>query len=190
MSYKRTQIKTLLNNQDELEICVCIILYSQLYACPYKKKNLKRGITLFFFSNVNQVIKYQSLTNSFNPADQNLYLCKLVMSYLIWIAIYTECHSVFNFWMTPHLNITKTCLYYLDPLKPHFYIVKLGFTGVYIIFLFLLKNIDCGHPLEPPHQGGSNEFPETMFWAEIWKISEFFIWKISFFCGKIFSIFE
>ena len=31
--------------------------------------------------------------------------------------------------------ITKTCLYNFDPLKPHFYIVKLGFTGVYIIFL-------------------------------------------------------
>ena len=31
--------------------------------------------------------------------------------------------------------ITKTCLYEVDPLKPHFYIVKLGFTGVYIIFL-------------------------------------------------------
>ena len=30
---------------------------------------------------------------------------------------------------------TKTRLYNLDPLKPHFYIVKLGFTGVYIIFL-------------------------------------------------------
>ena len=30
-----------------------------------------------------------------------------------------------------------------DPLKPHFYIVKLGFTEVHIIFLFLLKNIDC-----------------------------------------------
>ena len=29
----------------------------------------------------------------------------------------------------------KTCLYNVDPLKPHFYIVKLGFTGVYIIFL-------------------------------------------------------
>ena len=27
--------------------------------------------------------------------------------------------------------ITKTCLYNFDPLKPHFYIVKLGFTGVY-----------------------------------------------------------
>ena len=32
--------------------------------------------------------------------------------------------------------ITKTCLYDIDPLKPHFYIVKLGFTGVYIIILF------------------------------------------------------
>ena len=41
--------------------------------------------------------------------------------------------------------ITKTCLYNLDPLKPHFYIVKLGFTGVYIIFLISAQNIDCGY---------------------------------------------
>ena len=33
------------------------------------------------------------------------------------------------------LCITKTRLYNFDPLKPHFYIVKLGFTGVYIICL-------------------------------------------------------
>ena len=31
--------------------------------------------------------------------------------------------------------ITKTRLYSFDPLKPHFYTVKRGFTGVYIIFL-------------------------------------------------------
>ena len=31
--------------------------------------------------------------------------------------------------------ITKTCLYNSDPLEPHFYIVKLGFTGLYIILL-------------------------------------------------------
>ena len=31
--------------------------------------------------------------------------------------------------------ITKTCLYKVDLLKPHFYIVKLGFKRVYIIFL-------------------------------------------------------
>ena len=85
--------------------------------------------------------------------------------------------------------ITKTCLYNFDPLKPHFYIVKLGFTGVYIIFSFLLKNIDCGYSLEPPRRGGSNEYPQSMFWADIWKISEFFIWFFSLFGSKIFSIF-
>ena len=71
--------------------------------------------------------------------------------------------------------ITIKCLYTFDPLKPHIYIVKLGFTGVYIIFLFLLKNIDLGYLLEPPRRGGSNEYPKSMFWAEIWKISEFFL---------------
>ena len=40
--------------------------------------------------------------------------------------------------------ITKTCLYNFDPLKPHLYIVKLGFTGVYLIFLISAWNIDCG----------------------------------------------
>ena len=39
--------------------------------------------------------------------------------------------------------IMKTCLYNFDPLKPQIYIVKLGFTGIYIFFLFLLKSIDC-----------------------------------------------
>ena len=47
-------------------------------------------------------------------------------------------------------DITTTRLYNFDPLKPHFYIVKLGFTGVYIIFLISAQNIDCGYSLEPP----------------------------------------
>ena len=29
------------------------------------------------------------------------------------------------------------------PLKPNFYIEKLGYAGVYLFFLFLLQNIDC-----------------------------------------------
>ena len=59
--------------------------------------------------------------------------------------------------------ITKTCLYIFDPFKPHFYIVKLGFTGVFIIFLISAQNIDCGYSLEPPRRGGSNEYPQCMF---------------------------
>ena len=34
--------------------------------------------------------------------------------------------------------IRITCPCDLYPLIPHFYIVKLGFTGVYIFYLFLL----------------------------------------------------
>ena len=44
--------------------------------------------------------------------------------------------------------ITKTYLYNFDPLKPHFYIVKLGFTGYTLFSLFLLNNIDCGYAVE------------------------------------------
>ena len=84
---------------------------------------------------------------------------------------------------------TKTYLYNFDPLKPHFYIAKLGFTGVYIILLFLLKNIDCGYSLEPPRRGGSNEYPQSMFWAEIWKISAFLSENFKFFGGEIFYIY-
>ena len=62
-----------------------------------------------------------------------------------------------------YITITKTRLYSFDPLKPHFYVVKLGFTGVYIIFLIFAQNIDCGYSLEPPRRGGSNEYPQSMF---------------------------
>ena len=85
----------------------------------------------------------------------------------------------------PLIFITKTYLYNFDPLKPHFYTVKLGFTGVYIIFLISAQNTDCVYSLEPPRRGGSNEYPQSMFCAEIWEISEFFIWKFSVFGEKI-----
>ena len=89
-----------------------------------------------------------------------------------------------------HHKNTPNRLYNFDPLEPHFYIVKLGFTGVCIIFLISAQNIDCGYSLEPPQWGGSNDYPQSMFWVEIWKISDFFLWKFSFFGGKIFSTFE
>ena len=61
------------------------------------------------------------------------------------------------------IRIKKHAYIILTPFKPHFYIVKLGFTGVYIIFLSSAKNIDCGHKLEPPRRGGSYEYPQSMF---------------------------
>ena len=60
-------------------------------------------------------------------------------------------------------DITKTCPCNVYPLEPHFYMAKLGYVGVYLFFLFLLQNIDCGYSLEPPRRGGSNVYPQSMF---------------------------
>ena len=38
------------------------------------------------------------------------------------------------------------------------------------IFHISAQNIDCGYSLEPPRRGGSNEYPQSMFWGEIRKI--------------------
>ena len=56
-------------------------------------------------------------------------------------------------------RITKTCPYYVYPLEPHFHIAKLGYAGVYLFFLFLLQNIDCGYSLESPRR----VYPQSMF---------------------------
>ena len=128
---------------------------------------------------------------------------------------------------------TKTCVYNFDPLKPHCYIVKLRFIGVYIIFLISAQNLKCvcvrsASPRQfervptiyvwsrnmknirifiwfffsffiqcsfyhyyfynfcsktdcGTHSNRLAEYPQSMFGAEIWRISEFFIWQFSFF---------
>ena len=107
--------------------------------------------------------------------------------------LWSKTYPCFGKWhlMRHYTNtiITKTCLYNFDPLKTHFYIVKLGFTGVYIIFLISAQNIDCGYSLEQPRWGGSNEYPQSMFWAETWKISDFFYLKIFSFWVVKFSVY-
>ena len=53
----------------------------------------------------------------------------------------------------PNNSSRKHAYIIFDPLKPHFYIVKLWFTMM----------INCGHSLEPPRRGGSNEYPQSIF---------------------------
>ena len=36
----------------------------------------------------------------------------------------------------------------------------------YNIFLIFAQNIDCGYTLEPPYEGGSNEYPQSMFYSK------------------------
>ena len=33
-------------------------------------------------------------------------------------------------------------------------------------FLIFAQNIDRGYTLEPPYRGGSNKYPQSMFWSK------------------------
>ena len=83
------------------------------------------------------------------------------------------------------MNITKRCLYNIDHLIPYFYIVKLGFTGVNIIFHISAQNVDCGYTLEPP-----NEYPQSILEQKCEKYQNFLSENFHYFVGKIFNIFE
>ena len=54
------------------------------------------------------------------------------------------------------------------------------------IFNILAQNIHCGYTLEPPLRGGSNEYPQCMFWIKNKKIvytpanPSFFYIKVGF----------
>ena len=61
----------------------------------------------------------------------------------------------FFFWLRKHAysNILKI----LPPKNENFQIKTSD------IFHIFAQNIDCGYTLEPPRQGGSNEYPQSMF---------------------------
>ena len=67
--------------------------------------------------------------------DQNMVCC----GYLLEVPLPDACNGYQSCFHGEIAIITKTRLYNFDPLKPHFYIVKLGFTGIHFIFLILLK---------------------------------------------------
>ena len=94
-----------------------------------------------------------------NKEDKNVEQDKskshLFLLFILFYFIYFEkkniCQFIYLFWKLNKPNsvwdnltwldltwlcITKTYLYNFDPIKPHFYIVKLGFTGVYIFSYF------------------------------------------------------
>ena len=64
-------------------------------------------------------------------------------------------------------NITKTLLF---KYTENFTTKKKIQLKISHIFHISAKNIDCGYSLEPPRRGGSKEYPQSMFWAEIRKI--------------------
>ena len=58
-------------------------------------------------------------------------------------------------------------------LRKHYHAIYRDFKGckknhskIFDIFLIFAQKIDCGFTLEPPRRGGSNEYPQSMFWGK------------------------
>ena len=90
----------------------------------------------------------------------------------------------------PGLDITKTYLCNFDLLKPHFYIVKLEFTGVYIIFLIFAQNVRLWVLVRTATARQFKLAPTIHVLSRNMKNVRIFIWKLSAFGGEIFNIFE
>ena len=82
--------------------------------------------------------------------------------------------------------ITKTYLYNFDPLKPNFYIVKLGFLGVYIIFLISAQK----HRLWVLVRTASPSTHNLCFDQKYEKYPNFYLIFFIFLVVKLFSILE
>ena len=88
-------------------------------------------------------------------------------------------------WVIPDssviLNITKACLYNIDTLTPHLYVVKLGFKGVYVIFLISAQKHRLWAVLTSTYD---------LCFEQTDKKYQDFIWKFSCCGGKTLNLFE
>ena len=70
------------------------------------------------------------------------------------------------------MSITKALLFkYIEKLISKTESLQIKKKSFFFFFFFFFhvsaQNIDCGYSLEPPRRGGSNEYPQSMFLAEI-----------------------
>ena len=92
--------------------------------------------------------------------DQTVRMRRLIWTFAVCICPKPRFRIVQS--ISPSFSfIMKT--YNFDPLKPFFYIVKLRFTEVSIIFLISTQKHRLWVPVEPPRRCGSNEYRQSMF---------------------------
>ena len=86
----------------------------------------------------------------------------------------------------------KTYLYNFDPLKLHIYIVKLGFTGVYINLLISAQSyrLIVGTRKNRLGEAVLTSTHNLCFEQKYEKYQNFYLKTFSFFGDEIFNIFE
>ena len=81
-------------------------------------------------------------------------LCDVFITHLNNVRLHTQCVT---------LRKLAHAIYrdFFSPVKIENFIGK-----KFDIFLIFAQNIHCGYTLEPPRRGGSNEYPQSMFWSK------------------------
>ena len=105
------------------------------------KKSLESGQLPSDFKNANisPIFKKRNRNSpeNFRPVSITSVPCKILESIIRDnMTQHFESNNLVSKEQHGFVNITKTYPYNSDPLKPHFYVVKLGFTGVYVIFSY------------------------------------------------------
>ena len=118
-----------------------------------EKKLISSGL---MFPNRIKVHHHENL--QFQLFKDLIVVCTTAKEFLWW---HVHLHFVMccRLQIISDMFIRKTCPCNVYPLKPHFSIVKLGYT----------------------RRGGSNVYPQSMFLGKIRKISKFFYQKFLFF---------
>ena len=90
--------------------------------------------------------------------DMFLLIHMLMLGHAMQKLNYLHTSNALNFYGVLNVKFYQdnmSMMYTCTPLIPHFYLAKLRFAGVYLIFLFLIQNIHCRYSLEPPRRGSS-----------------------------------
>ena len=144
--FERLNVKQSRSRWDGLDLC-CL---QKLLLSPMAVKELTGSAFISRLKNFADTDKYKK-RETIIPHHSHVAQTSLHNNALVYIKfgenplIFTRYRSETKILRIPQAGhhtpaackqiITKTRLYNFDPLKPHFYIVKLGFIGVYIIFL-------------------------------------------------------
>ena len=83
----------------------------------------------------------------YNTSASEAIVLKDAVISVTFIAIHYENTPIQIYWKFYHQNIKKIQI------------------KILIFFHISAQNIDCGYPLEPPRRGGSNGYPQSMFWS-------------------------
>ena len=85
--------------------------------------------------------------------------------YLIIKSLGPNHDATINHRLISKVNITKTCPFNIQRCFRQVKLENFQWKNVDIFLPFAQTDIDCGYTLEPSRRGGSNEYPQSMFWS-------------------------